>query len=156
MRALLQRVKQASVTVNGSIIGQINRGILVFLGVTHGDSQKDIDFLVEKIINLRIFENQEDKLDFSLLDIRGELLVVSQFTLYGKCDKGRRPDFGAAAPAQEAKLIYEKTVEAFQKTGLKIEQGKFQAMMQVELINDGPLTLLLEHTTAPVEMGLKG
>lgn len=144
MKALIQRVKRASVTVNENLIGKINQGILVFLGFTHGDSQKDIDFLVEKINNLRIFENQEGKIDLSVQDIKGELLIVSQFTLYGRCDKGRRPDFNEAAPAQEANVLYQQTVESFKKTGLKIEQGQFQAYMQVELINDGPLTLMLE------------
>ena len=144
MRALIQRVLSASVKVDGNEIGKINKGILVLLGVKSGDTENDARYLCEKITNLRIFENEAGKLDFSLLDIKGEILLVSQFTLYGSCDKGRRPDFGAAAPVDEAKSIYEKSVEAFKTSGLKVETGQFQAHMQVELINDGPVTLLIE------------
>lgn len=144
MRALIQRVQSASVSVDNQVIGKIDKGILVLLGITHGDTQKDSAYLLEKITNLRIFENQEGKLDLSLLDIKGEILLVSQFTLYGTCDKGRRPDFGLAAPAEEAKKIYEEAVQIFKNSGLKVETGQFQAYMQVSLINDGPLTLMIE------------
>lgn len=144
MKALIQRVKAASVYVDDKKIGQINKGLLIFLGITHGDGQKDIDYLVEKITNLRIFEGETGKLDLSVLDVKGELLVVSQFTLYGTCDKGRRPDFAQAAPADQAKKIYELAINSFKKTPLKIEQGQFQAMMQVALVNDGPTTLMIE------------
>lgn len=144
MRILIQRVNEASVTVENEIIGKIGKGILVLVGIARGDSEKDTDYLVEKIANLRIFENEEGKLDLSALDTKAELLIVSQFTLYGECDKGRRPDFGKAAPMEEAKATYEKVLERFRKTGLKIERGQFQAHMKVNLINDGPLTLMLE------------
>lgn len=144
MKALLQRVKKASVVVDDREISAIKRGLLVFIGITHGDNQHDIDQLVEKIINLRIFEGENNKLDLSVKDIQGEILLVSQFTLYGECDKGRRPDFGKAAPIEEAKATYIKVIEGFKKTEVKVEEGQFQAHMMVELVNDGPLTLLLE------------
>lgn len=144
MKALLQRVAKASVNVGGNQIATIDRGILVFLGIKRGDDQKDIDYLVEKIRNLRIFEGENNKLDLSIEDIKGDLLLVSQFTLYGTCDKGRRPDFGNAAPIDEAKQLYEDAVKRFKQTGLKVEEGEFQASMKVELVNDGPLTLLIE------------
>lgn len=144
MKALLQRVKNASVTINNKKIANTNRGLLVFLGFTHGDNQRDIDFLVDKISNLRIFEGENGKLDLSVTDIKGEILVVSQFTLYGECNAGRRPDFGAAAPIDEAKAIYQQAIASFKKTGLIVQEGQFQAHMMVELINDGPFTILLE------------
>lgn len=144
MRVLLQRVQSASVQVDGTKISEINKGVLILLGITHGDGEKDTRQLLEKIINLRIFEGESGKLDLSLQDIKGEILLVSQFTLYGVCDKGRRPDFGLAAPIEEAKKVYEQAVEIFKQCGLKIECGQFQAHMKVELINDGPLTLMLE------------
>ena len=145
MRALLQRVKSASVTVDSQIIGSIDRGVLVLLGITHNDSEKDIHYLVDKIINLRIFEGESCKLDLSLKDVQGELLLVSQFTLYGNCNNGRRPDFTEAAPIAEAKAIYEQAEKIFKSADIKkVETGQFQANMQVELINDGPLTLMLE------------
>ena len=144
MKALIQRVSGASVTVEDQKIADIGKGLLVFVGITHGDTDKDIQFIIDKTANLRIFENEAGKLDLSVTDIKGELLVVSQFTLYGECDKGRRPDFGNAAGLDEAKATFEKIVQAFRNTGLKIEQGQFQAHMQVELVNDGPLTLMIE------------
>ena len=144
MRALIQRVKNASVTVENEVIGKIDKGILVFLGITHGDNQNDSKYLLDKISNLRIFENELGKLDLSLLDLKGEILLVSQFTLYGTCDKGRRPDFGRAAQIDEAKRVYDEAVEIFKTAGLKVETGKFQANMQVGLVNDGPVTLMIE------------
>lgn len=144
MKALLQRVKKASVNVDGKDIANIDRGILVFLGIKRGDDKKDIDYLVEKIRNLRIFEGENNKLDLSIEDIKGDLLLVSQFTLYGTVDKGRRPDFGNAAPIEEAKKLYEDAVKSFKQTGLRVEEGEFQANMKVKLVNEGPLTLLVE------------
>lgn len=144
MRAVIQRVSSASVTVDGQTRGEISQGLLILLGITHGDSEKEIQWMVEKITNLRIFEGESGKLDLSVQDVGGALLIVSQFTLYGKCDKGRRPDFGEAAPIEEAKKIYEQAVKAFKSTNLSTEEGEFQANMLVELRNDGPLTLILD------------
>lgn len=144
MRAVIQRVKRASVTVEGEIIGKINKGLLVLLGVSNDDTEKDADYLVEKSLNLRIFEDSEDKMNLSLLDISGEILVVSQFTLYGDTRKGRRPSFINAASPEKANKLYEYFVSAVSKHLLQVETGKFQAMMDVELINDGPVTILLD------------
>lgn len=144
MRALIQRVSKAAVTVDEKKIGEIGKGILILLGITRGDSEKDIVYLHEKITNLRIFEGENGKLDLSVRDIKGELLLVSQFTLYGDCNKGRRPDFNNAAPIEEARTIFEKACEIFQKSDVPVKTGQFQADMQVELVNDGPLTLMLE------------
>lgn len=144
MKALIQRVKKASVRIENKSIAEIQKGLLIFLGITHNDSQKDIDYIVEKTVHLRIFEGKTGKLDLSINDIQGEILIVSQFTLYGECTKGRRPDFGKAAPVAEAENVYKQAIASFQKTGLKIAQGKFQAFMEVELTNNGPLTLMLE------------
>lgn len=144
MKALIQRVSEASVEVDGKTIASIQKGLLIFVGITSGDGPKDIEYVKEKILNLRIFEGESGKLDLSVLDVKGEILLVSQFTLYGTCDKGRRPDFAQAAPIEEARGVYEQVVATFQKSDLKIEQGQFQAHMQVKLCNDGPLTLLLE------------
>lgn len=144
MRAVVQRVAHAEVTVDNETKGKIGQRLLIFLGITHGDDAKDIQWMVEKITNLRIFEGESGKLDLSVQDIKGQLLIVSQFTLYGKCDKGRRPDFGEAAPIEEAKHTYEQAIAAFKASGLPVEQGEFQATMQVQLQNDGPLTLILD------------
>lgn len=144
MRAVIQRVTSAEVTVNNSVISAISRGLVILLGITHGDNERDIQWMVEKISNLRIFEGNFGKLDLSVREIKGELLIVSQFTLYGKCDKGRRPDFGEAAHINEAKEIYGNAVEAFKNTGLTVQQGEFQAYMQIKLQNDGPVTLILD------------
>ncbi|MFO0780885.1 MAG: D-aminoacyl-tRNA deacylase [Candidatus Gracilibacteria bacterium] len=144
MKALIQRVTKASVTVNGSKISEIGKGILIFLGITHGDNEKDIQYLIEKISNLRIFEGQDGKLDLSVKDTGGEFMLVSQFTLYGDCNKGRRPDFNSAAPIDEARAIYEKACSLFQQSEVPTKTGQFQANMQVELTNDGPFTLMIE------------
>lgn len=144
MRALIQRVTGASVTVDGKKISEIGKGILILLGITHGDNQDDARYLLEKIGNLRIYEGADGKLDLSIRDVGGELLLVSQFTLYGECDKGRRPDFTKAAPVDEARKTFEDTCEIFKKSDIPTKTGQFQAMMQVELINDGPLTLMIE------------
>ena len=144
MRAVIQRVKSASVTVEGDVIGKIGKGILVLLGVAVDDTEKDAVYLVEKTLNLRIFEDAAEKMNLSLLDISGELLVVSQFTLYGDTRKGRRPSFINAAQPEKANALYEYFVSEAGKQLSRVETGKFQAMMEVELINDGPVTILLE------------
>lgn len=144
MKALIQKVTRASVGVEGEIKSEIGRGLLVFLGVGKDDKIKDIAPLAEKLINLRIFENEEGKFDLSVKDVGGEILLVSQFTLYGDCSRGRRPDFTKAAPAPFARKIYEKTLSVLNEKGIKTSGGVFQTMMQVSLINDGPVTIMLE------------
>ena len=148
MRAVLQRVSQASVTVHAdslqTISGAIGPGLLVLLGVTHADTTKDADTLLDKIIQLRIFPDDAGKMNRSLVDSGGALLVVSQFTLYGDCRKGRRPSFDSAAPAATARTLYEYFVEAARNRGVPVETGVFQAHMEVALVNDGPVTLILE------------
>ena len=144
MRALLQRVTQASVVVEGSVVGEIGAGLLILLGVAKPDRVADAEFLVDKIVNLRIFQDAEGKMNRSLLDTGRSLLIVSQFTLYGDCRKGRRPGFDAAAPAEQARALYESFVEIARRSGLRVETGVFQAHMEVALVNDGPVTLMLE------------
>lgn len=144
MRSVIQRVSRAKVTVEGEIVGEIGKGILVLLGVSREDSEKDADYLLEKTLNLRIFEDSEEKMNLSLLDINGELLVVSQFTLYGDARKGRRPSFIKAAIPDEANQLYEYFVNQARKQIENVQTGKFQAMMDVELVNDGPVTILLD------------
>lgn len=146
MRAVIQRVSHAKVTVDGETTGEIGRGILVLLGVSQKDSEKEALYLLEKTLNLRIFEDAEDKMNLSLLDIKGELLVVSQFTLYGDARKGRRPSFIEAAAPVEANRLYEFFVAQARKQIEKVETGRFQAMMDVELVNDGPVTILLDSS----------
>lgn len=145
MKAVIQRVTSAAVTVEGRIVGQIGQGIMVLLGVEKGDAEAQADWLVEKIINLRIFSDDAGKMNLSLTDINGALLVVSQFTLAGNCAKGRRPSFDTAAPPDEGKRLYEGFVAAARRTGLPVETGIFQADMQVALVNDGPVTFILER-----------
>jgi D-tyrosyl-tRNA(Tyr) deacylase len=144
MRALLQRVTQASVVVEGAVVGEIGAGLLILLGVAKPDTAADAALLVDKLVNLRIFQDADGKMNRSLLDIQGSLLVVSQFTLYGDCRKGRRPGFDAAAPAEQARTLYESFVEIARRSGLRVETGVFQAHMEVTLVNDGPVTLMLE------------
>ena len=144
MRAVIQRVSRARVSVEGEITGEIGKGILVLLGVSREDSEKQAAFLVEKTLNLRIFEDTDGKMNLSLLDIKGELLVVSQFTLYGDARKGRRPSFIDAAAPEQANELYEIFVAEARKQIAKVETGRFQAMMDVELVNDGPVTILLD------------
>jgi D-aminoacyl-tRNA deacylase len=148
MRALLQRVSQARVTVDGAVVGEIGSGLLILLGVAKPDTPANAEFLVEKILNLRIFSDTAGKMNLSLLDTAGELLVVSQFTLYGDCRKGRRPGFDAAAPAEQARALYETFVTLARRSGLRVQTGVFQAHMDVALVNDGPVTLLLETESA--------
>jgi len=145
MRAVVQRVKGSSVKVDGDIVGKIDAGLLVLLGIAKEDTIQDIDYLADKIINLRIFEDEKSKMNKSLLDSGGEMLVVSQFTLLGDCSKGRRPSFTDAADPEKANQLYEKFVEKIRSYGIKVETGVFRAMMDVALINDGPVTLIVEN-----------
>ena len=144
MKALLQRVTRASVSVAGEVVGGIGRGLVIFVGVASGDTEKDVNYLVPKIINLRIFADDEGRFNLSALDIKGELLVVSQFTLLADTRKGRRPSFVEAAPPAQAEELFERFVEQARATGLKVETGRFQQYMQVEIHNDGPVTILLD------------
>jgi D-aminoacyl-tRNA deacylase len=144
MIAVIQRVAQSSVTVNHETIGKINCGILVLLGVARDDETADADYLANKIVHLRIFEDDHGKMNRSLMEINGEMLVVSQFTLLGDCRKGRRPSFIAAADPGKANRLYEYFVEAVRRQNVKVQTGRFQAMMAVSLVNDGPVTLILE------------
>jgi D-tyrosyl-tRNA(Tyr) deacylase len=146
MRAVVQRVSSAQVTVDQKVTGSIGKGLLVFLGVTHADSAADADYLIDKIVHLRVFSDDAGKMNLSLTDAGGALLIVSQFTLYGDCRKGRRPSFDAAAPAATARALYEHFIEAARSHGISVETGVFQAHMDVELVNDGPVTLILETT----------
>lgn len=144
MRAVIQRVKRASVAVNGKGVSEIGKGLLVFLGVAHEDTRADLDYLANKTANLRIFEDDDGKMNRSLLDIGGEALVVSQFTLYGDCRKGRRPSFIEAARPEKADALYQEFIHSLTQMGVGVKAGVFQAMMDVELINDGPVTMLLD------------
>ncbi|KZZ86043.1 MULTISPECIES: D-aminoacyl-tRNA deacylase [Bacillaceae] len=146
MKIVLQRVKEAEVTVGGSSTGKIGRGIMVLVGVTHDDTADDAKYLADKLANLRIFEDDEEKLNHSLLDIKGEVLSVSQFTLYGECRKGRRPNFMAAAKSDIAEPVYEQFNDELRQLGLVVETGTFGAMMDVSLINDGPVTLIVDSS----------
>lgn len=144
MRAVVQRVSRASVTVDGVITGSIERGFLVFLGVGKDDGEKDVDFIAEKIVNLRIFEDDGGKMNLSVKDISGGILLISQFTLYGDCLKGRRPDFTAAGPPEKAYQLYEQTIDAVREKGVPVQTGIFAAHMDIDSINDGPVTLILD------------
>ncbi len=144
MKTVIQRVSSASVTVEGRITGQIGQGILVLLGVEKGDSEAQADWLAEKIVGLRIFSDGDGKMNLSLRDVGGALLIVSQFTLAGNCAKGKRPSFDTAAPPAEGQRLYEYFVAAARRLGLPVQTGIFQADMQVALVNDGPVTFILE------------
>lgn len=146
MRAVLQRVSRAKVSVDGETIGEIGNGILLLLGVSRSDAEKEADYILEKAVNLRVFDDEEGKMNLSLLDIKGDLLVVSQFTLYGDVRKGRRPSYIEAAAPERANALYEYFVGEARKHLSKVETGKFQAMMDVELVNDGPVTILLDSS----------
>ncbi len=146
MKLIIQRVKQSSVTVNSQIVGKIGQGILVLLGVAKDDGLDDIEYLIEKLLTLRIFEDDQGKMNASILDVNGEFLVVSQFTLLADCKKGRRPSFDKAADPKKAEELYSVFVEALRKKECKVEIGKFGAMMDVSLVNDGPVTFVLEST----------
>ncbi|MGX6442873.1 D-aminoacyl-tRNA deacylase [Neobacillus sp. K501] len=144
MRVVVQRSKKARVTVGGEVTGEISSGLVLLVGVTHDDSESDAVFLADKIANLRIFEDAEGKMNLSLLDVGGEILSVSQFTLYGDCRKGRRPNFMDAARPEQANQLYESFNSLLRDKGISVETGRFGAMMDVELINDGPVTLIID------------
>ncbi|MBA4538700.1 D-tyrosyl-tRNA(Tyr) deacylase [Bacillus aquiflavi] len=144
MRVVVQRSKNASVAVEGKIVGQIQKGFVVLVGVTHEDTEEDAFYLAEKIVHLRIFEDENGRMNRSLLEIGGEVLSVSQFTLYGDCRKGRRPNFMEAAKPDHALKLYNHFNHLIQEKGIKVETGKFAAMMDVQLINDGPVTLVID------------
>lgn len=144
MRVVVQRSREASVTVNDKIVGQIKKGLVVLVGITHTDTIEDVEYVADKIVNLRIFEDAEGKMNLSLLDVGGDLLSISQFTLYGDCRKGRRPNFMEAAKPDYANELYEKFNDVVRTKGVKVETGQFGAMMDVSLINDGPVTIIVE------------
>ena len=144
MKALLQRVLKASVSVAGEQVGSIDRGLVVFIGVAHGDTERDAQYLMQKIVNLRIFNDAEDRFNLSVQDIKGELLLVSQFTLLADTRRGRRPGFTDAAPPDRAEALFNYSVELAAATGLKVATGLFQQYMQVEIHNDGPVTVMLD------------
>ena len=144
MKVLLQRVTEASVSVANEVVGRIGQGVVVFVGVANGDTERDAQYLAQRTVNLRIFPDEGDRFDLSVLDIKGELLVVSQFTLLADTRKGRRPSFIEAAPPVQAEELFEQFVEQVRTTGLKVETGRFQQHMQVKIHNDGPVTILLD------------
>lgn len=144
MKAVIQRTKSAEVRVQDEIVGKINNGLVVLLGVTHGDTPEDVDYLVQKIIHLRIFEDEDGKMNLSLKDVEGSILSVSQFTLYGDTKKGRRPNFTEAAPPEQAKELYDLFNKRLKEEGIAVETGVFGAMMDVEFVNSGPVTFILE------------
>lgn len=144
MRIVLQRSKEASVTVDGQIVGAIDKGLVLLVGVTHEDTVESAQFLADKVVNLRIFEDEDGKMNHSLLDVGGSILSVSQFTLYGDCRKGRRPNFMDAARPDHATEIYNLFNEELKKKNVAVETGIFGAMMDVQLVNDGPVTLILD------------
>lgn len=144
MKALVQRVSSASVEIEGDIVGKIGRGLVILLGVTHEDTDADVDFLADKCVNLRIFEDEDEKMNLSLLDVKGEALIISQFTLYGDSRKGRRPSFVEAARPETAIPLYEKFITRVSEAGIDVATGKFGAKMEVDIHNSGPVTLMLE------------
>ncbi|AGX43836.1 D-aminoacyl-tRNA deacylase [Clostridium saccharobutylicum] len=144
MRAVVQRVTSSSVSVDGEIIGKINEGVNVLIGISKDDTLEDLKYIKDKIINLRIFHDENDKMNLSLLDIQGEILAISQFTLYGDCRKGRRPNFMDAKGGNEAKELYDEFIKMIKTSNLKVETGEFGAHMKVEINNDGPVTILLD------------
>lgn len=144
MRAVVQRVTSSKVTVEGKIIGSISKGLNILIGISKEDTEEDLIYIKEKITNLRIFEDEADKMNLSVLDIKGEILVISQFTLYGDCRKGRRPNFMEAEGGEKAKVLYEKFIGLLKESNLKVETGEFGAHMKVDIQNDGPVTLMLD------------
>jgi D-aminoacyl-tRNA deacylase len=148
MRAVVQRVSRAQVRVGNEVTGDIGLGLLVLLGVGNQDTYADADYLADKIADMRIFEDEHGKMNLSLAEVGGSVLAVSQFTLYGDVRRGRRPSFDAAAPPEKARTLYEYFVERIRAAGLRCQTGRFQEMMQVELVNDGPVTILLDSSKA--------
>jgi D-tyrosyl-tRNA(Tyr) deacylase len=146
MRAIVQRVSRAQVAVDGEIVGEVGCGLLVFLGVTHADAEEDADYLADKIAGLRVFEDEDGKMNLDVAAVSGGILVVSQFTLYGDVRRGKRPSFDAAAPPEPARRLDEYFVARIRAAGLPCETGRFQEMMEVELVNDGPVTILLDSS----------
>jgi len=146
MRAVIQRVSRAQVRVDGKTTGEIGPGLLILLGVGQGDTSREADYLLDKIINLRIFEDAGGKMNLSLLETGGQLMVISQFTLYADCRKGRRPSFTDAAPPGDAQKLYDYFVGSARQRGLQVATGVFQALMEVELVNSGPVTILLDSS----------
>jgi len=144
VKALLQRVTSASVSIDGEVVGSIGRGLVVFVGVAEGDGPKDADYLAQKLVNLRIFADEAERFNLSALDIKAELLLVSQFTLLADTRKGRRPSFTEAAPPPRAEELFEHFVDEAKASGLKVQTGRFQQYMQVEIHNDGPVTIMLD------------
>ena len=144
MKALIQRVKKASVNINQSEYSKITKGLLILVGIHKNDPVEDIKFIIDKSINLRIFSDENDKFNYSAIDLRAELLIVSQFTLHADTSKGRRPSFFDAALPENAEKLYDQVISEYNKTGLKINTGKFGAKMEIELINDGPVTIMLD------------
>jgi D-tyrosyl-tRNA(Tyr) deacylase len=144
VKVVLQRVREALVKVDEEVIARTGPGLLILLGVGMGDTEDDLKYLADKIIELRIFEDGQNRMNLSVRDVGGEIMVVSQFTLYGDCRKGRRPSFTDAAPPEEAERFYNKFIKLMDERGMKVAQGKFQARMQVELVNDGPVTIILD------------
>ena len=144
MRAVVQRVRHASVHIDNNTTGQIGYGLVVLLGIRTDDTTRDLQWMADKTVNLRIFEDDEGKMNRSLADINAEMLIVSQFTLYGDCRKGRRPGYSSAAPPEIAEPIYDRFIEEIKSRGIKTATGTFRAMMEIELVNDGPVTLLLD------------
>lgn len=144
MRAVVQRVSSSSVSVDGKIIGEIEKGFNVLIGISKEDTLEDLKYIRDKVINLRVFEDKEDKMNLSLTDIKGEILIISQFTLYGDCRKGRRPNFMGALGGEEANKLYEEFLNLMRESNLKVECGEFGADMKVQINNDGPVTILLD------------
>jgi len=144
MRAVVQRVASSSVKVENEVVGSVGKGLMVLLGVTHDDCEEDVKYLAEKISNLRIFEDENEKMNLSLLDVKGELLAISQFTLYGDCRKGRRPNFTDAAKPDIANRLYELFIKELEGMGIHVQTGSFGAHMMVDILNDGPVTMLLD------------
>lgn len=146
MRAVIQRVNKASVTVDGEVIGKIGKGLLLFLGIGNGDEKSDLKYIADKTMGLRIFSDDNDKMNLSVTDIDGEILVISQFTLYGDCRKGRRPNFTPAMEPVAAEQMYEEFLKYLTENNMKVQHGSFGADMSVELVNDGPVTVILDSS----------
>ncbi len=144
MRAVIQRVEEAWVQVDGETVGSISKGVLVYLGIQRGDELSDADYLCEKILSLRIFEDEAGKMNLSLRQVQGEVMIVSQFTLYGDCRRGNRPSFSHAASPEKAQILYHRVVNRCKESGLVIQTGNFRKMMRVYSVNDGPVTMLLD------------